>query len=140
MGLGHALHCALSALIMSDHDERYHGCQAPRRYPHPGCFGERGCKLLKIKSGRLKKRAKRGQRGCKCLEARDLRPGDRTGSSIDRVACGGYTPVATGSKRNWLGAEGIEALRGASDGGSKRDRMNADVPHSPYFAKEFGSC
>src|SRR5262249_31527426 len=31
MGLGHALHRSLSELIMSDHDERYNGCQALRR-------------------------------------------------------------------------------------------------------------
>jgi len=30
-------------------------------YPHPGCFGKRGCKLLKIKDGRYKKRAERLQ-------------------------------------------------------------------------------
>ena len=36
--------------------------------------------------------------------------------------------MATGSMRKWLRAEGIEALRGACDGGGKRDRMNADVP------------
>jgi hypothetical protein len=33
--------------------------------------------------------------------------------------------------RNWLRAEGIEALRGACDGGNRRDRMNADVPPHP---------
>jgi hypothetical protein len=33
----------------------------------------------------------------------------------------GYTPVATGSMRKRLRAEGIEALRGACDGGGKRD-------------------
>jgi hypothetical protein len=31
VGLGHALHRWLSRLIMSDHDERFNGCQAPRR-------------------------------------------------------------------------------------------------------------
>jgi hypothetical protein len=30
-------------------------------YPHPGCFGKRGCKLLKIKEGSCKKRRKRLQ-------------------------------------------------------------------------------
>jgi len=29
--------------------------------PHPGCFGDRGCKSLKIKGGSTKKRAKRPQ-------------------------------------------------------------------------------
>jgi len=45
------------------------------------------------------------------------------------------TPVATGSMRNWLRAEGIEALRGACEGGSKRCRVMR--MHSPpgYFAK-----
>jgi hypothetical protein len=31
------------------------------RYPHPGCFGKRGCKRLKTKDGSRKKRAKRLQ-------------------------------------------------------------------------------
>src|SRR5216684_1756879 len=43
-------------------------CQAPRRHPPPGCFGRRGCKLLKIKNGRSKKRVKRDQRGCKLIK------------------------------------------------------------------------
>jgi hypothetical protein len=30
-------------------------------HPHPGCFGKRGCKLLKTKGGGWKKRAKRLQ-------------------------------------------------------------------------------
>src|SRR5260221_5433680 len=30
-------------------------------YPHPGCFGKRGCKLLKTKDGECKKRGKRLQ-------------------------------------------------------------------------------
>jgi len=30
-------------------------------YPHPGCFGKRGCKLLKIKDRCNKKSAKRLQ-------------------------------------------------------------------------------
>jgi hypothetical protein len=30
-------------------------------YPHPGCFGKRGCKLLKTKDGVRKKKAKRLQ-------------------------------------------------------------------------------
>src|SRR5260370_38589189 len=30
-------------------------------YPHPGCFGKRGCKLLKTKDGSRKKRTKRLQ-------------------------------------------------------------------------------
>jgi hypothetical protein len=30
-------------------------------YPHPGCFVKRGCKLLKIKDGSRKKKAKRLQ-------------------------------------------------------------------------------
>jgi hypothetical protein len=32
-----------------------------RTTPHPGCFEKRGCKLLKTKNGRWKKRAKRRQ-------------------------------------------------------------------------------
>jgi len=48
----------------------------------------------------------------------------------------GYIPVAMASMRNWLRAEGIEALRGACDGGSKRDRMNADVPTPRVFCKK----
>jgi hypothetical protein len=31
------------------------------RHPHPGCFGKRGCKLLKTKDGSRKKKAKRLQ-------------------------------------------------------------------------------
>jgi len=30
-------------------------------YPHPGCFGKRGCKLLKTKDGTHKKSIKRLQ-------------------------------------------------------------------------------
>jgi len=30
-------------------------------YPHPGCFWKRGCKLLILKDGARKKRAKRLQ-------------------------------------------------------------------------------
>jgi hypothetical protein len=30
-------------------------------YPHPGCFGKRGCKLLILKDDAQKKRAKRLQ-------------------------------------------------------------------------------
>jgi hypothetical protein len=37
------------------------GRAALRRYPHPGCFGKRGCKLLKTKDRSPKKRAKRLQ-------------------------------------------------------------------------------
>ena len=36
--------------------------------------------------------------------------------------------MATESMRNWLRPVGIEALRGAYDGGSKRNRIDADVP------------
>jgi hypothetical protein len=32
-----------------------------QRYPHPGCFGKRGCKLLKTKGRSWKKRGKRLQ-------------------------------------------------------------------------------
>ena len=38
--------------------------------------------------------------------------------------------------RKWLRAEGIEALRGACDGGGKRDRMNADVPPPRVFCEK----
>src|SRR6266436_1288814 len=42
-------------------------CQAPRRHPPPGCFGRRGCKLLKIRempqSHRENGRNEEGQRG-----------------------------------------------------------------------------
>ena len=52
----------------------------------------------------------------------------------------GHTPVATESMRNWLRPVGIEALRGAYDGGSKRNRIDADVPpHPGVLRKEAAS-
>jgi len=40
----------------------YFGAAAVAKgYPHPGCFGERGCKLLKRKDRSCKKSAKRLQ-------------------------------------------------------------------------------
>jgi hypothetical protein len=44
--------------------------------------------------------------------------------------------VATGSMRNWLRAEGIEALRGACDGGSKGDRVMRMYPPHRVFCKK----
>ena len=41
--------------------------------------------------------------------------------------------MATGSMRNWLRAEGIEALRGACDGGSERDRVMRMYPPPRVF-------
>jgi hypothetical protein len=46
------------------------------------------------------------------------------------------TPVVTGSMRNWLRPVGIEALRGAYDGGCKRDRMDTDVPPTRVFCEK----
>jgi len=40
---------------------RFGATVATKRYPHPGCFGKRGCKLLKTKDGTRKKRVKRLQ-------------------------------------------------------------------------------
>jgi hypothetical protein len=50
-----------------------------------------------------------------------------------RLEAGGltYTFVATGSMRNWLGAEGIEALCGPCDDGSKGDRAMRMYPPTP---------
>jgi|GraSoi_2013_60cm_1033757.scaffolds.fasta_scaffold00064_8 hypothetical protein len=45
-------------------------------------------------------------------------------------------PVVTGSMRNWLRPVGIEALRGAYDGGCKRDRMDTDVPPTRVFCEK----
>jgi hypothetical protein len=38
--------------------------------------------------------------------------------------------------RNWLRAEGIEALRGACDGRSKKDRFDVDVPPTRVFSEK----
>jgi hypothetical protein len=40
---------------------RFGATVATKGYPHPGCFGKRGCKLLKTKDGSRKSRAKRLQ-------------------------------------------------------------------------------
>jgi hypothetical protein len=40
---------------------RFGATAATKGYPHPECFGKRGCKLLKTKAGSSKKRAKRLQ-------------------------------------------------------------------------------
>ena len=48
----------------------------------------------------------------------------------------GHTPEATESMRNWLRPVGIEALRGAYDGGSKADWMGADVPPTRVFCEK----
>src|SRR5216684_5767613 len=40
--------------------------------PHPGCFGKRSCKRLKIKETSAEKSAKRRQRGRKLLKEMDL--------------------------------------------------------------------
>src|SRR6266478_4882454 len=43
-----------------------------RRYPHPGCFRKRGCKRLKTKETNAEKSEKRGQRGGKSMQTREL--------------------------------------------------------------------
>jgi hypothetical protein len=40
---------------------RFGAAAATKGYPHPGCFGKRGCKLLKTKDRSYKKSAKRLQ-------------------------------------------------------------------------------
>src|SRR6266851_178054 len=42
-----------------------------------------------------------------------------------------YTPVVTGSMRNRVRAQGIEAPRGACDGGSEARRESVGYPHPP---------
>src|SRR6266852_8909420 len=47
----------------------------------------------------------------------------------------GYTPVATGSMRNRVKPQGIEAPRGACDGGSEAQRESLEYPHPGCLRK-----
>jgi hypothetical protein len=40
---------------------RFGATAVTKGYPHPGCFGKRGCKLLKTKDGSRKRKGKRLQ-------------------------------------------------------------------------------
>src|SRR6266446_9739419 len=71
-------------------------CQAPRRHPPPGWFGRRGCKLLKIKNGRSKKRVKRDQRGCKLMKIREMPQSQRENGRNEEGQRGTRVCVATG--------------------------------------------
>ena len=44
--------------------------------------------------------------------------------------------MATGNMRKWLRAEGIESLRGASGGGSKKDRATRMYPPPRVFCEK----
>src|SRR5260370_36089946 len=51
------------------------GSEAQREsleYPHPGCFGKRGCKRLKTKETRAEKSTKRRQRGGKPMQTKEV--------------------------------------------------------------------
>ena len=47
-----------------------------------------------------------------------------------------YTPVVTGSMRNRVRPQGIEAPRGAYDGGSEAWRGSAEVPPPRVFCEK----
>jgi hypothetical protein len=50
------------------------GSGTARDRPPPGCFGKRGCNLLKTKEASAKKRAQRDTRGGKPLKTWDFVP------------------------------------------------------------------
>ncbi len=58
----------------------------------------------------------------------------QTQKNLKRI--GWYTPVVTGSMRNRVRPQGIEAPRDAHNGDSEERRGCAEVPHPRCFSEE----
>src|SRR5229473_1276193 len=72
-------------------------CQAPQRHAPPGCFGRRGCKLLKIKNGGVEKESKERPKRLQIDENTGVAP-ESPREWSERGRSEGYTPGQFG----WL--------------------------------------